>query len=149
MQTTINNQAGELKNQNELLEEKVAEKTQGLKKSLTQIEHEKQRVVEANKAKSIFLANMSHEIRTPLNGIIGLTQLLKDTPLDDEQQKFIDTLNLSGKHLINIINNILDFSKIESGNIELDTVELNLSSLIENVIQVLSPNAENKHVSMT
>ena len=91
----------------------------------------------ANKAKSDFLANMSHEIRTPLNGIIGFTDLLKNTNLEDIQRSYMDTINQSAQSLMEIINDILDFSKIEAGKLELEINECNLAELINQVISLV------------
>ena len=91
----------------------------------------------ANKAKSEFLANMSHEIRTPLNGIIGFTDLLKNTHLDSIQQNYMNTINESSHSLMRIINDILDFSKIESGKLELDIKKYNLKKLVSQVIELV------------
>ncbi|MEC4005827.1 PAS domain S-box protein [Flavobacterium sp. SUN052] len=91
----------------------------------------------ANKAKSEFLANMSHEIRTPLNGIIGFTDLLKNTNLESIQRNYMSTINESAHSLMGIINDILDFSKIESGKLELDVKKYDLKELLNQVIELV------------
>ncbi len=91
----------------------------------------------ANKAKSEFLANMSHEIRTPLNGVIGFTDLLKDTPLNPLQKQYVDNANVSGHALLEIISNILDFSKIEAGMLELEIIKTDIIELIENSVDII------------
>ncbi|WP_395063180.1 PAS domain S-box protein [Flavobacterium sp.] len=98
---------------------------------------EKEYAEAANKAKSEFLANMSHEIRTPLNGIIGFTDLLKNTNLETIQKNYMNTINESAQSLMEIINDILDFSKIESGKLELDIRKYNVTDLVNQVIELV------------
>ncbi|MCD4769259.1 MAG: response regulator [Bacteroidales bacterium] len=105
-----------------------------------------EKAIAATNAKSLFLANMSHEIRTPLNGIIGMTDVLKESGLKKEQIDYLNIIEMSGNNLLTIINDILDFSKIESGQIELENIELDLRNEINQVIKILDNKASRKGI---
>jgi signal transduction histidine kinase/CheY-like chemotaxis protein/HPt (histidine-containing phosphotransfer) domain-containing protein len=130
-----------LQQANDTLEARVAERT-------SQLAASREEALAAARAKAAFLATMSHEIRTPLNGVVGMSTLLAETPLDPEQRDYLQTIRLSSDQLLAVINDILDFSKIESGKLELEVEPVSVRGAVEEACDIAAPRAREKGLEL-
>ena len=127
----------------------LANANEGLKAAFAEANRAKAHAEEATKSKSMFLANMSHEIRTPMNGVLGMIEILLDSPLQEEQRRQAETALRSGQALVNVISDILDFSKIEAGKLELDPIDFDLRDMTEDVVGLFAEAAQNKGLEIS
>jgi two-component system sensor histidine kinase/response regulator len=141
MLSQIENRDGKLAQYRDQLERQVAVRTEQLEKAKDSAEA-------ASQSKSAFLATMSHEIRTPMNGVLGMTELLLATSLDERQQHYTTMVKRSGEHLLVIINDILDFSKVEAGKMTVEYINFNLRELLDDIDHVFSPQAGAKGIAL-
>ncbi|MCK5912238.1 MAG: HAMP domain-containing protein, partial [Desulfuromusa sp.] len=130
------------------LEKAVADRTVELRAAVIDLELARQQADTANDAKSHFLSRMTHELRTPLIGILGMNELLVRTPLSEQQQELVETVQKSGEQLLSLISEVLDFARIEAGKLWLEPHEFELARMFREVVGLLSPSAREKGLSL-
>jgi signal transduction histidine kinase/DNA-binding response OmpR family regulator/HPt (histidine-containing phosphotransfer) domain-containing protein len=126
----------------------LASQAEEIRRQNAELVEARESALEAVKAKSAFLATMSHEIRTPLNGVLGMARLLAETPLTAEQQDLLRTVRASGDTLVTVINDILDYSRVESGRLELEEVPVDVVSVVEDALEIVSDTARRKGIEL-
>jgi len=138
-----------LKERDQLLEQHRKDLELEVQVRTRALEAEKEKAEQATIAKSSFLANMSHEIRTPMIGVLGMADLLRQRPLQDQDLQLVATIYRSGEALLEILNDLLDFSKIEAGHMSLDPVPFDVARLTEDVTRLMEVTAHNKGIDLT
>ncbi|MCW9013978.1 MAG: response regulator [Gammaproteobacteria bacterium] len=148
LESGINTMANEIQQVRHDLQTQIDKATFELKKTLDELEIQnieldlaRNQAISASQIKSEFLANMSHEIRTPMNGVLGFTELLSKSELDEQQRDYVTTIRSSASNLLTIINDILDFSKIESGKLNIENISFNLSHVMDDIVSMFTPMA--------
>jgi signal transduction histidine kinase/CheY-like chemotaxis protein len=131
------------------VQEKLCQSVAQLQDSNRQLDQALQTAQEASRVKASFLATVSHELRTPMNGVIGMTDLLMDTEPSEEQRSYIEPIRQCGEALLSLINDILEYGKIEAGKLELECIDFNLRTTVEDVLSQFAAQAQNKGLEIT